>query len=433
MLRILLQMMLLATILSPAAVLAQNPFLENQGRRTIKAIRFEGHERTRLYVLERELGFSVGDDYDAAAVNDAWARLEELPFVAYIEIETERPRPGEVELDITVVEEGIFRWQLGLDYSRRLDSRWYGDLRLGTVNALGRADELELRLNAWALRQARLRWTNPWILGAARLGVYADVGIFNHEWVYNPAPDAETTEFAVEAGLWREFGPGFHASVAGRWRHNELDNIPDPIAPAVFLSGSPTGDRSVALEEGSVLATVGFDNRDSQFYPSRGLDASVDLVMASLSDDFDPWTTLDLSMTAFVPVPWIHTIGGFVTRRITPDRLPWYERTFYGGPEDLRGVEFGSQRGDERLRASVEIRRPLFVVPLRAGRSIGLGVHAFSDWGAAWEHEEDISDQQFQNSFGLGAHFNFNTYNYRFEWARFGNENFYVFEDHFTF
>ena len=201
MLRILLPLLLLTSILSPTAARGQNPFLENQGRRTIQSIRFVGQERTKLYVLERELGFSVGDEYDAAAVNDAWARLEELPFVAYIEIETERPRPGQAELTITVVEEGIFRWQIGLDYSRRLDSKWYGDLRLGTVNALGRADELELRLNAWALRQARLRWTNPWILGAARLGGYADVGVFSHAWVYTPPPDAENSEIAVETGL----------------------------------------------------------------------------------------------------------------------------------------------------------------------------------------------------------------------------------------
>jgi hemolysin activation/secretion protein len=81
----------------------------------------------------------------------------------------------------------------------------------------------------------------------------------------------------------------------------------------------------------------------------------------------------------------------------------------------------------------VEIRRPLFVVPLRAGRSIGLGLHAFSDWGAAWEYDASMSDQRFDNSVGLGAHFNFNTYNYRFEWAHHDGENFFVFEDHFTF
>ena len=60
-------------------------------------------------------------------------------------------------------------------------------------------------------------------------------------------------------------------------------------------------------------------------------------------------------------------------------------------------------------------------------------VHAFSDWGAAWEYNEDMADQKFQNSFGLGAHFNFNTYNYRFEWAHHDGENFFIFEDHFTF
>lgn len=420
-------------LLLPIPAAAQNPFLQNQGRRDITVIEFTGYERTKLYVLERELGFKVGDEYDAAAVNDAWSRLEQLPFIAYVEIGTERPSPGEVELHITVVEEGILQWQLGLDYSRRLDSNWYGDVRLGTINALGRADELELQLDAWALRQARLRWHNPWILGDLHLGVFAEVGAFQHEWVYSPAPDAERTEFAGSTGIWRDFGPGFRVSLAGRWRRSELDDIPMSAESGDIGPNIPMGATSTTVDETAVLASIGFDNRDSPFYPSRGLDTSVDLVHGIVSNDYSDWTTIDVSAAGFVPVPWLHTIGGLVTRRFAPDPLPWYERTYYGGPDDLRGVAFASDRGDERIRASLEIRRPLFVVPLRAGRSIGLGLHTFADWGTAWEHGEHLSDQRLDHSFGAGAHFNFNTYNYRFEWARHGDENFFVFEDHFTF
>lgn len=433
MLRPVLLWFLLTLLLVPSAAGAQNPFLQNQGRRTITSIEFDGYERTKLYVLERELGFAEGDDYDPGAVNDAWTRLEQLPFIAYVEIQTERPSPGEAELRIHVVEEPIFVWQLGVDYSRRLDSQWYGDVRLGTVNAFGRGERLEFQVDAWALRQARLRWSNPWLFGAAHLGVYVDVGAFNHDWVYTPAPDANTTEFALESGVQREFGPGFHAALAARWRYRELDDLDPALPDGSFGGATPVGQRSIDTDERALLVTVGFDNRDSHYYPSRGIDASVDLALASLSDEFENYSTIDLSLAAFAPVPWLHTIGAYVTERIAPDPLPWYERTYFGGPMDLRGVEFGSDRGDEHLRASIEVRRPVFVVPLRGGRSIGLGAHAFSDWGAAWETDRNIGDQQFSHSFGLGAHFNFNTYNYRFEWARVGDENFFVFEDHFTF
>jgi outer membrane protein assembly factor BamA len=433
MLRSLLGLLLLAALCVPGAASAQNPFLQNQGKRTIQAIEFDGHERTKLYVLERELGFRVGDEFDPVELNDAWARLEQLPFIAYVEIETNRPGPGLVELDIHVEEEGIFRWQLGLDYSRRVDPKWYGDLRLRLENTLGRADVLELQLNAWALNQARLRWSNPWILGPTRLGIYADVGAFEHDWVYAPAPDARNREFAVEAGLAREFHPGFHASVAGRWRKASLDDIPDGDVQPAFGPGTPIDGSEVSVDEGAVLVSAGFDNRDSRYYPGRGINARADFVYGAPSGAFEDWNTLDLTLGAFVPVPLLTTLGGFVTHRTASTSLPWYERTYFGGPDDLRGIAFASRRGDEHLRASVEIRRPLFVVPLRAGRSIGLGLHAFSDWGAAWEYDQSISDQRFDNSFGLGAHFNFNTYNYRFEWAVHDGESFFVFEDHFTF
>ena len=117
-----------------------NPFLQNQGKRTIESIEFTGYERTKLYVLERELRFSVGDDFDPVELNDAWARLEQLPFIAYVEVETNRPRPGVVELVFHVEEEGIFRWMLGLEYSRRVRPSWYGAVHLSLVNTLGRAD-----------------------------------------------------------------------------------------------------------------------------------------------------------------------------------------------------------------------------------------------------------------------------------------------------
>lgn len=431
--RSLLAPLLLLCLLVPTAAPAQNPFLENQGRRTIRSIEFTGQERTKTYVLERELGFAVGDDYDAGEVNDAWARLEQLAFIAYVEIETGRPEPGVVDLIIRVDEEPIFRWEIGLDYSTRLDKSWYGGVRLGTVNALGRGDELQLELNAWALRQARLNWKNPWILGATRLGVYADVGILQHDWVYSPAPDAELTEVAGELGLSRDFVPGFEVSLAGRWRRNELDGIPGGADRGAIGPNIPADATSVDVGETAVLASVGFDNRDSGFYPQRGIDASVDFAYGAMGSGFENWSTIDVSMAAFVPVPWLHTLGGFVTRRFAPDPLPWYERTYFGGAEDLRGLPFASRRGDERLRATLEVRRPIFVVPLRAGRSIGLGVHAFSDWGTAWEQDRTLSDQKLANSVGAGVHFNFNTFNYRFEWARHEGEDFFVFEDHFTF
>jgi outer membrane protein assembly factor BamA len=433
MLRPILALLLACAALVPAGASAQNPFLQNQGKRTIQSIEFRGYERTHLYVLERELGFAVGDDFDPVELNDAWARLEQLPFIAYVEVETNRPRPGEIELVFKVEEEGIFRWMIGLEYAKRVSPSWYGDLTLSLVNGLGRADVLELQLNAWGLNQARLRWSNPWVLGPARLGVYVDVGAFAHDWVFSPAPDARNGEFATEAGLWREFGPGFHASVAGRWRHNTLSDVPEPLPEPGFGPGTPVTGSDVAVDEGSVLVSVGFDNRDSQYYPGRGLDVGADFVFGSPSGDFQEWNTLDLSLAAFVPVPILTTLGGFVTHRTASTSLPWYERTYFGGPDDLRGIAFGSARGDEHLRASLEIRRPLFVVPLRGGRSVGLGLHAFTDVGAAWEYDESISDQQFGNSYGLGAHFNFNTYNYRFEWAVHDGESFFVFEDHFTF
>jgi len=100
----------------------------------------------------------------------------------------------------------------------------------------------------------------------------------------------------------------------------------------------------------------------------------------------------------------------------------------------LRGIDFGTVRGDQSYLATVEWRRPFFVLPLRDGKAIGLGLHVFHDWGQAAPRGVHLTDLQPRWDYGAGVHFNFGARNYRFEWARTdADETVFVFEDRFTF
>jgi hypothetical protein len=71
---------------------------------------------------------------------------------------------------------------------------------------------------------------------------------------------------------------------------------------------------------------------------------------------------------------------------------------------------------------------------LLEGRALGVGVHAFHDWGKAYEHGAGFDSAAIVRSWGAGIHFNFNTRNLRLEWAR--NEDgddSVLFEDNFSF
>ena len=371
-------------------------------------------------MLERELGFAIGDEYDTERISEAWERLESLPFIAYIEIRTERPGPGEAALVIVVEEDTRFRWAPGVEYSRRHGDGWHGRVNVGLVNLTGRAESLDLSLSAWTRRGARLVWQNPWILGRARLGVYASTYYDAHDWEYDRGgtfdPDARFSDWGFRAGLWRGFDYGLTASAHATWRELELE------------------DAGVA-QDPQLTVALDHDSRDARFYPSKGLVVRSEVTFGGLSDAIDDYTTATLGVSNFATLPAIDLIvAGHASYRAASTALPFFEQTHLGGPMTVRGVDFGEVFGDEAWRASIELRRPIMILPLREGESIGLGAHAFHDWGAAYAHDATIADQPTRFSFGAGLHFNLLSRNFRFEWARNDEwENHFVFEDTFTF
>lgn len=401
-------------------VAAQNPFLQNRGERTIESIEFVGNTLTRDYVLQRELGFGVGDAYDSEAISSAWERLERLPFIAYVDIETNRPTPTTAELVIQVEEDTRFRWAPGLDYSRRHGDGFHGIVDLGLVNLTGRAESVDLRLYGWNRRGARLMWQNPWILGDARIGVYASAYYDAYDWEYDlgGAPDPETrfSDWGFRAGAWRDFGPWFTASLQGAWRELEFEDL------------------SVQQDPEFTFA-VDHDSRDARYYPTEGLVARAAVTVGGLTESLDSYTTTSLSTSGFVTVPKIGVIvGAHAGVRTASAALPVYELSYLGGPMNVRGVDFGASFGDEAWRASLELRRPILLLPLREGESIGLGVHVFHDRGAAFAHDDDFAGRAPRYSTGGGLHFNFKSRNFRFEWARTDDdETVFVFEDTFHF
>ena len=413
--------LLLPFLLLPAVdAAAQNPFLTNRGKRTIASIEFEGNTRTKDYVLRRELGFAVGDEYDGERISEAWERLEALPFIAYVDIETERPGPGEAALVIQVEEDTRFRWAPGLEYSRRHGESFHGIVDLGLVNLTGRAESVDLQVTAWARRGARLMWQNPWILGEAKLGVYASSYYDAYDWEYDldgaVDPDARFSDWGFRAGVWRAFDPWVTASAHAAWREIELEDL-------------------AVVQDPQLTLALDHDRRDARYYPTEGTVAHLDVTIGGLSDAVENYTTTTLSFSNFATLPVVDVIvAGHASYRAASAALPLHELTFLGGPLTLRGLDFGDDFGDQAWRATLELRRPLLLLPLREGESIGVGVHVFHDWGAAFAHDASLGDQETRFSFGAGAHFNFLSRNFRFEWARNDDwENHFVFEDTFTF
>ena len=178
-----------------------------------------------------------------------------------------------------------------------------------------------------------------------------------------------------------------------------------------------------------------YDSRDLRYYPSHGIDAKATVTFGGVgSNDLDSYLYYDLHLAGFQKLPVVGILASRVSYRGADSPLPVYERSYLGGPHDIRGVDFSSVRGDENFLATIELRHPIVMIPLREGRAVGVGVHGFVDWGTAWEQAQSIGDVDMRSSGGVGLHINLNTYNLRFEWVFSDHDgNSFIFADEFTF
>jgi len=396
---------------------AQNPFLKEQAPRVIKEIQITGNTTTKEYVLRRELGFQEGDVYDDDALNDAWYRLEQLNFIAYVDIQVERSAPGEVILKIQIEEDNRFDWRPYLRWERRFD--WLYGLSGQMINFRGRAETLWARAYAGHKQHLSLGWQNPWILGRTHLGVGVSGYYERYRFVYLPF---RLEDAGGSLDLWHDLTKNLQ--VTGNYTYRGL---------TISESGSSLADQSIS--DPYLKAGLDYDSRDLRYYPSHGVHASALATLGAVgAGDLSSYSYFDLSLAGYQALPYLGILASRVSYRGTGDSLPVYERSYLGGPDTIRGVDFSSVRGDENFLATIELRRPVFLVPLREGRAVGLGFHAFVDWGTAWEAAQSISDAKMRHSGGIGLHLNLNTYNLRFEWAFSDHDgNSFIFADRFTF
>lgn len=397
-------------------VRGQNPFLQQEGGRVVSGIAYYGNHVTKEYVLQRAFGVEVGDPYDATAISDGWERLEQLPFISFVEVQEKRPNATEVFLLIQIEEDPRFSWMAVLDYEARYQGFLLG-LGAEFENFRGRAETVSLRAT-WTRRHGYdFRWQNPSILGAVAIGVSLDGTWERYRFRYLPL---RLTEASGGLAAWRDLGHWVTAAASYTYRRLESDEN-DPGAPAGTFT-----DPFVTL-------SLSHDSRDRRYYPSKGIYAFAGVDFAGLGPD-PAYRTYDGILSGFVSVPYLEIVAGSLRYRGADASLPFYARTYLGGGHNLRGIDFGSVRGDRAYLASLEIRRPLFLFPLREGRTIGIGVHGFADWGKAWDQGSSFDDAPLRNSLGLGIHLNLNTKNFRFEWAHADDgDDVFVFEDEFTF
>jgi outer membrane protein insertion porin family len=359
----------------------------------IGRIDIRGNERTRDWVIRRELRIHEGELYSGESLRRSRQRLMNLQYFEDVKIDTKRRmEEGLIDLDIDVAEQSTGQFTAGLGFSsvetvvlsasvtqRNLFGRGW------SVSAIGRIGGLS--------QDFSLSFLEPWLFNRP---VSAGFSVFRRSVDFQTF-DSRRTGFTLTLG--RYFGEFFRGSLT--YLLEEVD-ISD-IAPSAADILSDQEGKSVTS---SLAPRLEWDSRDNQFNPSQGSHQILEFEVAGLGGDNRFYRMIGES-TWYYPLPL--GLTGFVKGRFgyaagyAGEELPVQERFFLGGPTTVRGFgfrEIGPQDLDDNPLGGTSLIQFNFEVGRNLGRIFRLV--AFMDAGNVYAEAEQFDLGELRSAVGFG-------------------------------
>lgn len=321
-----------------------------------------GNDRTRDYVIRRELDSAEGDLFSGDTIKNANIRLRRLNFFEDVQVSTTKGSSQEqMNLNIKVKEKRTGQISVGAGYSTQDSFMVMGSI--AENNLFGRGQRLELsgQIGGKSTRYT-LSFTEPWLFDRP-----ISAGFDLYDW------EREYIDYDKEAiGGQLRFGfptPIYATRVYTYYKYEEA-NITDISSSASAYVKDQEGWHTTS----SVRGLVRRDTRDQTFNATEGSDNSVSVEYAG-----GPLGGTNAFIKAigdsgwYFPLFWetvfvAHGRIGWVEQQSGGD-LPMYEKFYLGGINTLRGFEYmsvsprdvqGERIGGERmLLFNLEYRFPL--------------------------------------------------------------------------
>ena len=374
----------------------------------VRRIRFEGQYKTRDEVLRREMRQLEGSRFSPALVNRSRVRLQRLPFMQSVGIDTPRV-PGtddQVDLVVTVQEGPSGSFSAGIGYGS--EGSVTVNLAFSQENLFGTGESVRFSFdNSDTTRQLTLSLTDPYFTddGISRTvrGFIRETEFDESDEVspYDSSVRGASVNFGVPLSEFSTFriGAGYERTEVGA------------------TAGTPVDiDRFIA-EEGDTFdvfdLSLGFtyDTRNRTVFATSGavnrLRAEIavpgsDLTYYKLGYGLEYFRAINERLT-FSSTVRVDAGSGYGDLA----ELPFFQRYFAGGVRTLRGYRGASlgprdsmdraSGGDFRTLGTVElIFPPPFVEEPGATR-----FSLFSDFGNVFDDLDDFELEEFRGSYGV--------------------------------
>ncbi|ACL70517.1 BamA/OMP85 family outer membrane protein [Halothermothrix orenii] len=346
----------------------------------------KGNEKTKDYVIRRELEIEEGDIVNVEKIREGYFNLLKLNFFQEVKPNLKpTDDPGKLDLVIEVKETKTGNANFGVSHSTR--DGWFGYVNVRERNLLGKGQTLGFELEyGGEVQNYSIYYYEPWLLGTP-----TSFGIS----IYDKTSDDVTSEDKkyVEhrrggnLSFGHDLNEDWYGQVKLKIEDSEIDwddtNIPDE-------SGST---RSLTLMTRK-------DTRNHPLYPTSGgvNTVSVEYAGQALGGDYN-FTKYNLDVRRyFQGFKDKHAWAVKMETGIGEGDIPVVEQYRLGGSNTLRGYDRGDFTGKNMLLFNVEYSFPIVERKLD-------GV-VFADAGNTWDKLENVDLTDLNYSTGLGVRLN---------------------------
>ncbi len=374
---------------------------------TVKNIVVIGNERTKDYVILREMSLKVGDTITSTSIEYDRNRIYSLQLFNKVDIDY-TAEGKEATLFVRVSE----RWYifpipiLGFKY-RDTKKLYYG---LGFVhnNFRGRNEKFIASFALGFDRWVSVMYQNP------KLTEEDDI------FFRVAASLSRVQNQNISQGLYNQSVAGVEATFGKRYGlHHTLLGL---VGYRRWSVTDPASGRTASATGVDEFVTIGarytYDTRDLREYAADGHfislhatklgvgESSIDLVRYGYDlRHFEPLGLADASLG-------VRTFGSFISGGIVPS----YLFAYFGYDERIRGHFRSVMEGEQVLGQSIELRVPLLKpqyfamndLPLPAEFRVwrfGVSFGVFADAGRIWFREQGMGSRPWVGGVGGGLHF----------------------------
>jgi outer membrane protein insertion porin family len=319
---------------------------------SVHRIQFAGNTQTRDDVIRRELGVAEGARFNTEALKYSLRRINQLGYFKPLDdaaVDVTRVAGTDDQVDITIKVEEQNRNQLQFGAGMSQYEGVFGNVSFTTANLLGRGESLTVAGQAGTRsRNYQLAFTEPFAFNRA-VSMGGSLYSRKVDFALN-TPTIDYSEVRSGANLttgmsWRRFTRLYFT-----YGYEIVDTaMTDELSTS--LGGGTTSSTLLAQEgrftESSVTPSIVYNTVDNPFTPRQGLRLSATSQYAGgWLGGTSRYVRPEVQGILYVPMTRRTAVGLRVNAgaiwNLSRQELPYYQRYFLGGEQQIRGVNVRS-------------------------------------------------------------------------------------------